>query len=573
LQALRAACAFTAAFFAATTAQAGDWTPRAEFHDATGSSLARDTMIDWDYVNGKKPSYAEQRGLVGAPTVEVRRNYIYVEDTDGTLTIPSTDPRRIQEWFNFAVAEAYQVLPQEHVFVYVFTAFETNLGAFFYQPQYNDVTGIGQRIYDANGPRNPLEGFIFMNYWRFFEQSLGRFGQQVVRGFSRHTFNQETGHRWVVQWDSGPGLPDQSMSMMLGRDDTHWSYFMHSGGSPIEGNDWLDRGDGRFTTRTDFNNWRYSDLDLYLMGLKSQDQVQPWFVISNPDTMGFRDQQGQPLGRTSPPQILQTVTITGSRVNIDINHVVTRLGTRRPTAAQSPKQWKVLFVMLANRSSRLADSHKREFEGILDGYAAGFAEGVQNLGSLDYQLTAGPIPTLSPIGTACGQASDCDPAQSTMCTAPEGTTTNLCTRPCADASSCPGNWCCEANAPGSAFVCTPSQHCGQVTPPVDAGVSTADSGATMTMPPPDACTCDLTHACDDNCACDPECTRRDSCTCDLSFGCDPNCSCDPECLGVREPRGSSDCTCVVVPDQTPWSASLLALGLIGVIVARRRRRS
>ena len=344
---------------------------------------------------------------------------------------------------------------------------------------------------------------------------------------------------------------------------------MHSSGSPLEGNDWLDRGDGRFTTRTDFNNWGFSDLDLYLMGLKPSSAVAPWFVIDNPDTMGFRDQNGQPLGRTSPPQILQTVTVNGTRQDVNIDQVTSALGTRRPGAGQAPNNWKVLFVMLAHPTSRLTESHKQEFATMVDGYAAGFREGSQNLGTLDYQLMAGPV--LSPIGSPCAQANECDPAQATLCSVPGPGGPKFCTRQCANAGGCPGGWCCEPDGPSSAFICHPNNLCGQMMTPVDAGVP-ADTGTPTMTDPPAACACDLTTACDSNCACDPECVRRDTCTCDETFGCDPGCSCDPECAG--EPRvAKDDCSCVEVPADRRPAGALLLLGALGLLIARRRRAS
>src|SRR2546428_2895249 len=77
-----------AALAAEPAAHAQDLLGRVGIYDATRSPLLRGKQLDYAYIRGEKPSFAEQHGLAGAPTVEIRRNYVYVEDTDGTLHIP-----------------------------------------------------------------------------------------------------------------------------------------------------------------------------------------------------------------------------------------------------------------------------------------------------------------------------------------------------------------------------------------------------------------------------------------------------------------------------------------------------
>src|SRR5262249_18321888 len=50
---------------------------------------------------------------------------------------------------------------------------------------------------------------------------------------------QEFGHRWLAFIDTTP-------SSLLGRDAAHWSFFMNTEGSVMEGNQIQDLGDGRF---------------------------------------------------------------------------------------------------------------------------------------------------------------------------------------------------------------------------------------------------------------------------------------------------------------------------------------
>ena len=74
----------------------------------------------------------------------------------------------------------------------------------------------------------------------------------------------ETGHRWLTQFQFSDGRGGTS-DAMLGRQRAHWSFFMDSDASVMEGNDIEDLGGGSF--RTIAAAERYSRLDLYGMGL------------------------------------------------------------------------------------------------------------------------------------------------------------------------------------------------------------------------------------------------------------------------------------------------------------------
>ena len=547
---------------------------RTDYHDATFTDLAKNTRLDWNKINAPEPPRNRTGGLVGAPVVEIRRNYIYVQDADGTITVPARSQQDLVGWFNFGVQQAYRTVPQDHKFIFLFTTFETGIGAFFYQHNANDVRGIGLPRFDNNGRSNPLEGFIFMNYYRFFSELYGRFGQQVVNGFSRHTFNQEAGHRWIVSFAMDRTVATPKLIDILGRMESHWSYYMDSGGSPMEGNWWRDNGNGTFTTRTNVDNWRYNPLDLYLMGLVGPSNVPDWYYIDNPVNGSARDISGRSPTNESPPQIFSPVTISGDRVDVDISEVTGAFGSRFPPAGQSPTRFKALVILLASQTTALSESQRVEFEADVDNYMVGFTEGTGGRAFFDYNQMP---PTKTPIGGICSDFSNCDPAESTVCTSPSVGSPKICTRSCQNASTCPSSWCCQ-NDIGGQLVCVPEAMCS----PPDAGMSLPpDSGQPMSTPDSGvpACTCDTTTACDPDCGhCDPECFRREDCTCDVTTICDPNCDhCDPECIfgtggggnGSLPRREGSSCQALGQP------SDLMALSLLfaGVFVALRRRRS
>ena len=74
----------------------------------------------------------------------------------------------------------------------------------------------------------------------------------------------ETGHRWLTQFQFNDGRGSLS-DAMLGRQRAHWSFFMDSDASVMEGNDIEDLGGGQFRTVDAVK--RFSRLDQYLMGL------------------------------------------------------------------------------------------------------------------------------------------------------------------------------------------------------------------------------------------------------------------------------------------------------------------
>jgi MYXO-CTERM domain-containing protein len=535
--------------------------------DATGSALAQAARPDLARVRARIAA-AERGAIAGAATVEVRRNHVYIHDVDGQVRMPFQTFDDLQLAYELALAELYQVLPDEFLFVVLFTSFETGVGAFFYAPLANGDVGIGQPTFDETGP-SPLEGLVFMNDWKSFDQIFPPGTPLSIKeGFSRSVFNQEAGHRWAVNTDVGPGVGDGMLEILLGRDRSHWSYFMETGGSPLEGNAWRDNGDGTFTTRTDATRYQYADLDLYLMGLIPAEQVAPWFAIGSPQTNGAFDITGSPINPASPPQIFDPQTIQGVRVDFGIEEVVTRLGPRVPAAGAAPNRWRTAFVMLAGRTSPLTPQQRVEFEAMVDSYAEGFAGGTGNRGALDYRLMGQPM--LAPIGAACTLATDCDPAQATLCATPRAGGRTFCSRTCGTAAECPVGWCCGPDGVTSADICQPFDcgpgpmpdagvaDSGVIDPPMDAGVAGADaatgcSGAgcdagTSTTTPPPVCACDLTFACDPSCPCDPECAdaRRD-----------PGCSCSS-----GAPRGPIG----------PGLAALLAALVLGTRRARRRPR-
>jgi hypothetical protein len=168
----------------------------------------------------------------------------------------------------------------------------------------------------------------------------------------------ETGHRWLTRFTFNDGRGGTS-DAMLGRQRAHWSFFMDSDASVMEGNDIEDLGGGSF--RTIAAAERFSRLDLYGMGLVGPGDVPPVFYVDAPVNVSpARD-------RESAPRV--GVTFSGTRRSVLIEDIVAAVGDRQPGAAASPRMHRQAWVYVIARGTTPAPADltrlerlRREFE-------------------------------------------------------------------------------------------------------------------------------------------------------------------------------------------------------------------
>jgi hypothetical protein len=168
----------------------------------------------------------------------------------------------------------------------------------------------------------------------------------------------ETGHRWLTQFQFNDGR-GASSDAMLGRQRAHWSFFMDSDASVMEGNDIEDLGGGSF--RTIAAAERYSRLDLYGMGLVGAGDVPAVFYVDAPTNAS------PSRTRESAPQV--GVTFNGTRRTVLIEDIVAAVGARQPSVDGSPKLHRQAWVYVIGRGTTPAqadltrlDRMRREFE-------------------------------------------------------------------------------------------------------------------------------------------------------------------------------------------------------------------
>jgi hypothetical protein len=209
----------------------------------------------------------------------------------------------------------------------------------------NEIQGIGVDVYDlsrAFGSGGRLRSFTLMD-------RLGKYPDDPTQRFlgennTVSVLGQEVGHRWLAYFNFRDHTGQQSEEL-LGRDLAHWSFFMDSDASVMEGNDIEDLGGGSFRTAGAVR--RYSRLDQYAMGLLSPAEVPPFFYVQSPVNMS------QQKTNESAPQT--GVTFNGTRRDVLIDDIIAVHGARAPAAAASARVHRQAFVYVVG-GGRSVDS-------------------------------------------------------------------------------------------------------------------------------------------------------------------------------------------------------------------------
>lgn len=202
----------------------------------------------------------------------------------------------------------------------------------------NAITGTGLQTYDmaaALGSAGTLHSVINMDRISKYPDAPATklFGEYSALGILAH----ETGHRWLARLlfrDADRARSDA----LLGRQRAHWSFFLDSDGSVMEGNEIIDLGGGSF--RTAATAEKYSRLDLYAMGLATAAEVPRWFYVDAPIASFDREHAA-----------VAGITFTGTRRDVLIEDVIDVLGPRVPAAADSPRVHRQAFIFVRRPST------------------------------------------------------------------------------------------------------------------------------------------------------------------------------------------------------------------------------
>lgn len=256
-------------------------------------------------------------------------------------------------------------------YVSFYLAWDINAFFAFYSPIANDVDGIGE---PKHGNPNGLNGLIFMNSVDLY-RSYGEDGREFMFDM---IWGQEFGHRWgsFVTFIDEDG---EKSNDLLGRDDSHWSYFLDTDWSWMEGNDWVDNGDGTFTTEfSTFGDpgYGYSQLDLYLMGLIPPSGVADFFYIDDPS--GNKDPEDPPAITYGNP-----VTIEGRKVRVGIDQVIEAEGERDPSFRESPRHFRVANIVILRSTDSVTEALSADMTDYTEWTSTHFSRDTFGLGFVD----------------------------------------------------------------------------------------------------------------------------------------------------------------------------------------------
>jgi hypothetical protein len=199
-------------------------------------------------------------------------------------------------------------------------------------------------------PHSRVQGLVNLQLWTqyVYDERLN------LTRLTKH-LAQELGHQWLARSHFRNALERRSAAL-LGNECTHWSFYLQTGRSPLEGLDWIEDRDGTFTaTRKPVGDpkpydYTFNDLELYLMGLLPPEAVSPWFLVDVPRDArctidGVSDQPcPSPAERSSYG--FRTITVPGKRVDITIEDVIAADGPRRPAFGEAPTEFGVSFLLI-----------------------------------------------------------------------------------------------------------------------------------------------------------------------------------------------------------------------------------
>ena len=234
----------------------------------------------------------------------------------------------------------------------------------------NDVRGIGV---DANldesanwGSGGTLASVVYMDAIDPYLE---------VDGFE--FLGHEVGHRWLARLTFRDGA-GRTSNGLLGRALVHWSFFLDSDASLLEGNRIVDRGGGRFETVEITQG--YSALDQYAMGLRAPSEVPPFFYVDEPDNF----QPSRAFKFSSTPEV--GVSFTGVRRDVRIEDVVAAMGPRLPEAARAPRLLRHAFVLVADETAPATPERIRALARIRTRFEPYYREATGGRGAVDSTL-------------------------------------------------------------------------------------------------------------------------------------------------------------------------------------------
>lgn len=156
----------------------------------------------------------------------------------------------------------------------------------------------------------------------------------------------------------------------------HWSYYFNSDASLMYGSRIKDLGNGKF--EISYDNPKYSELDQYLMGLRTQEEVDPSKLFYIDDGKGNNGSASLPI------QPGKTAIISGTKVLFTVADIVRAMGERIPQ--REPCHWKGAFIIVHKAGSPPSQSTIDKVDRYRKRWESFYAYATDNRGSFDTTL-------------------------------------------------------------------------------------------------------------------------------------------------------------------------------------------
>jgi len=286
----------------------------------------------------------------------------------------------------------YDQFSDDYFQLVFFTNFTQTMGGFANELNIkNDVTGIGLGIFDASvqyGSNGVLESRCNMNSIDVWNSDPA--ARVHGRGNNFLTImGQEAGHRWgaFTYFNSGGG----ASNLILGRDDAHWSYYADIDHSSLEGGNWVSTGGSNYQCPTQVDY--FSQVDEYMFGLRTADEVKDFFYISSAanNQLSARDDGTPTLGATA----------TGTYTPVTIEHIIAAEGARTPTVAAENKDLRQGFIFLIKAGTTPSPAQLTKIANFRRAWEDYFEKSTDGRFAVNTSLTA-----TYPVAVVCGHVRD-----------------------------------------------------------------------------------------------------------------------------------------------------------------------
>lgn len=240
-------------------------------------------------------------------------------------------------------------------------------------------------------PESTIESFQFYGNWKnFFGPGMYKGVKLSDPGLSRVRLilGHEMGHRWTAHAHYIDANGEEKTDL-LGGEGNHWSLYMDSEDSPLEGLNWEENPDGTFSAKTKNPPYRfaYNDIDLYFMGLLDAREVKPWFLIENPYNCLLNGQPGEcprhtPYANYVNKGEVRTLTVSGTKKVITVEDIIAAEGPRVPAYKNAPKNMNVIFILLKRANEQVTEQDKQQIEELVNLFPQAWKDLTRGRGTL-----------------------------------------------------------------------------------------------------------------------------------------------------------------------------------------------